>query len=366
MLGLQISVATLLATSAVAETGITALTLEQLEQQQATLNQREPAYVDNLIDASTAEDAAPSATAGTTLAEEESASGYRTLNVGIETRHTRTDTGDTQTRQALNLNTSRQTRDYGNFTLDAHVTRQATNAAAETSPERQEITATLYQNDLLLNDKWQMDNTIGVVRSAQNSLISQSNNVSLPSRTYLGSSSRISDGKTEVRLMHGKKGEVLDNGDITTTEQAVTGLSVTRSIDAQWVVGAQGWQAQGEDAQQHHEATLAVQHTNESSSLQTKAQMLTNEAGSGAWVDTEYQQNRFRHQAGAYALGDGLTWMGDDVADNTQGAYWRMGYTHPRYDTHSSIEWQQRQADAETRDTQELRLNQSQIGRAHV
>ncbi|QQZ28641.1 hypothetical protein HMY34_07680 [Thiothrix subterranea] len=358
IIGLQISMATLYASDTFAATGITALTLEQLEQEQATLIQRTPAYVDNLIDSTTAEDAAPSPTADTTLAEE-SASGYRTLNMGIDTRHTRTDAGDTQTRQALNLDASRQTRDYGTFTLDTQVTQQNTSASTETPPETQEITATLYQNDWLLNDEWQMDNTVGVVRSAQNSLISQSNNLSLPSRTYLGSNSRISNDKTEVRLMHGKKGEVLDNGDITTTEQAVTGLSVTHRLNEQWAVGAQGWQAQDEDAQQHQEATLAVQHTNESGSLQTKAQMLTNEAGSGAWVDTEYQQDRFRHQAGAYALGDGLTWMGDDVADNTQGAYWRMGYTHPRYDTHSSIEWQQRQADAETHDTQELRLNQS-------
>lgn len=358
IIGLQISMATLYASETFAATGITALTLEQLAQQQATLIQRPPVYIDNLIDSNTAEDVAPSSTADTTLAEE-SASGYRTLNIGIDTRHTRTDAGNTQTRQALNLDASRQTHDYGTFTLDTQVTQQHATIPDEAAPETQEITATLYQNDWLLNDEWQMDNTVGVVRSAQNSLISQSNNLSLPSRTYLGSSSRLSDGKTEVRLMHGTKGEVLDNGDIATTEQAVTGLSVTRSLNAQWVIGAQGWQAQGEDAQQHHEATLAVQHTNASGSLQTKAQILTNEAGSGAWVDTEYQQDRFRHQAGAYALGDGLTWMGDDVADNTHGAYWRMGYTHPRYDTHSSIEWQQRQADAETHDTQELRLNQS-------
>ncbi len=56
IVGLKISAATLYVTSAVAETGITSLTLEQLEQQQATLIQRTPTYVDNLIDSSTAED----------------------------------------------------------------------------------------------------------------------------------------------------------------------------------------------------------------------------------------------------------------------------------------------------------------------
>ena len=359
IIGLQISVTALYVNSAAAVAGITALTSEQLEQQQATLIQRTPVYVDNLIDSTTAEDAAPSAITDTSLAEE-SADGYSTLNIGLDTRHSRNDTGDTRTQQTLNLNTSRQTRDYGNFTLDAQVTQQHANTTAETSPATQEITATLYQNDLLLSDEWQMDNTIGVVRSAQNSLVSQSHNLSLPSRTYIGGSSRISNDNTEVRLMQGKKGEVLDNGDLLATEQAVTGLSVTHRINEQWVVGAQGWQADDKNAQQHQEATLALQHTNESGSLQTKAQILTNEVGTGAWVDTEYQKDRFRHQAGAYALGDGLTWMGDELTDNTQGAYWRMGYTHPRYDTHSSIEWQQRHADAnETRDTQELRLNQS-------
>lgn len=193
IIGLQISMATLYASETFAATGITALTLEQLAQQQATLIQRPPVYIDNLIDSNTAEDAAPSSTADTTLAEE-SASGYRTLNIGIDTRHTRTDAGNTQTRQALNLDASRQTHDYGTFTLDTQVTQQHATIPDEAAPETQEITATLYQNDWLLNDEWQMDNTVGVVRSAQNSLISQSNNLSLPSRTYLGSSSRLSDG----------------------------------------------------------------------------------------------------------------------------------------------------------------------------
>lgn len=338
--------------------GVTALTLEQLKQQQAASAVKAPAYVDRLIDPDTAEDAPPSAPVNHGKPAPE-ADGLRTLSIDTDIRHSRNSDGSNQTRQVLDLNASTQTREYGDLSLDAQLSKNQGNDSTSLPGENASYaTATLYQNNYLLNDEWTMDNTVGVVRTYQNAMINQSRNLSLPSRTYLGAASRITNGKTEVRVMSGEKGDLSEISGFTNSNQKVNGVSVTHGVNEQWVVGAQGWQADGDD-KQHQEATLTAQHTSESGKFQNKAQLLRNESATGVWLDTEYRHDRIQQQAGAYTLGDGLTWMGEDMADNSTGAYWRMDYTHPRFNAHSSVDWQKRGKDVETdADSQELRLTE--------
>lgn len=354
VLGLHVSVTLPVLATESTGAGITALTLEQLQQQQATLTQRTPTYIDNLIDANVAEDAAPTAGDERAVAKE-TTEGLRTLNLGLDISHNRNAAGDNATQQTLNLETSLQTRDYGNWMLDAKLsqTQDAHDTTRTTAPQTR---ATLYQYDYLLTEEWTMDNTVGEVRSFQNGLISQSNNLSLPGHTYVGAASRLTNGKTEIRLMSGEKGELMEARELA---QQAHGISVTHGITPQWIVGAQGWQATG-DTGDHQELTAVAQHLSQSGATQTKAQVLSNATASGIWLETEHKHKRFQHQAGLYALGDGLTWMGEAMADNTNGAYWRMGYTHPRYNTHTSLDWQQRKAhDAPQEDHQEIRVSHS-------
>lgn len=336
--------------------GITSLTLEQLEQARMAAANQPPAYIDNLIDPDAAEDAPPTATVNDDKPVAE-ADGLRTLNLDTDIRHSRDSDGNHHSQQVLNLNAASQTRQYGDLTLNAQFSKQ-TGELADPGQNATQAVASLYQNNYLVNDEWTMDNTVGVVQTYQSAIISQSRNLSLPTRTYLGATSRLTNGKTEIRVMSGEKGDLSETSGFLNKHQKVNGLSVTHGINSQWIVGAQGWQAAG-DGKHHQEATLAAQHLSESGNFQSKAQILRNESATGAWVDTEYRRDRVQHQAGAYALGDGLTWMGEEMADNTQGAYWRMDYTHPRFNAHSSLDWQRRGKDADTTaSTQEFRLTE--------
>lgn len=335
--------------------GIKALTPAQAAQQRSQTNPKPAAYVDKLIDSSKAEDTPPSSRFPT-QDHTPQAEGLRSVGVRWEALHSQPQNQASVTQHNLSIDAYRQTREYGDWRLDARLRQQPDlpdTTSSKIQRERTEIT--LEQNQMLLNEDWVMDNTFGKVRSFQNQLIGQAHSVNLPSTAYNGVASRMTDGTTEVRLL---AGQTSAETSLNNTERKLAGASVAHQLNKQWVVGAQGWQAERDDSTTARETTLMAQHTADSGNWQTKGQLLNNAQANGIWLDTSYKQGRMQQRAGAYHLGDGLTWMGQDLADDQQGVYWDMHYTHPRYSSTSAVSLQQRTISTANSNA-ELRLTQS-------
>lgn len=329
--------------------------LAQAKPSQAPTNLNPPtAYVDRLIDPTKAEDAPPAA--ANPPPNRPVPEGLRSVSVTWETLHNRPQGQPGTTAHHFNLDAYRQTRNYGDWTMDARLRQTPRINYAHAHKETAEIT--LQQHNMLLDEKWSMENTLGTVRSHQNALFGQAHQASLPSLGYTGVASRASDGKTELRLMAGRKDKQRAENSNTPHGQ-VLGASAVHQWDATWTIGAQGWHAEHSDGRQRQELALIAQHQDPAGIWESQAQVLQNNHATGIWLGTTHKGQRTQHRAGLYHLGSGLTWMGEDVADDQSGLHWDMSHSQPRYSSYSSAHLQQRRHGQDKRATNELRLTQT-------
>lgn len=352
----------LTASEALVAAPIKAITNEQLEQEQKKLQQAKPVYIDRLIDENVAEDAVPEMLSAPELEPDlQEPQGLRSIELDIGLLRQETYQGRSYDQQDIRLDAFMETLDYGDFRLEMQLSNDSGYSFKEDSDVQASIT--LKQYNYLLNKDWSMDNAAGIVKNFHNRHIRQSGKLSLPSHNYAGIVTRLNNdnSKTEVRLMAGEKGEFSGYHDFKTKQQLVFGAGILRVFNEQWLGGGQIWRAEGDD-RTHNEITLSAEHVNENKNVRSKVQVVGNQSAGGAWFDNEYIHSRYHHQSGIYLLGDGLTWMGEDIPDNSLGAYWRMSFSHPRFTTHSSIDWKKLGANpgaGYNQDSRYLNLSQS-------
>lgn len=324
--------------------GVISLTHEQLQQKMLQAMQNPAgAYVDQLIDGSVAEDTPPEQLPF--VSDEQAGDGLRSWEVQAGFRHTQSKTGANEQLQSLSLGTFQQTPDWGDIRLNAQLNRHT----QDQKQAQQGGHFTLQQRGYVVSDVWTLDNTVGVNHLAQNKLISTSQRVNLPSRAFEGLSSRVYNKDTEVRLMAGEQGELDTVADFKRTAKRIVGVGVAQHLSPEWDAGIQAWQVSDADKQGQQQEFSASLRYRDTQQNEFKLQVLQSEQGQGVWVDGKYNQQRWQHQLGAYHLGEDLTWMGEDVESNVQGAYWRGNYSHPKYQSHTALDWQQQQ-DTQQRD----------------
>src|SRR3546814_416799 len=58
----------------------------------------------------------------------------------------------------------------------------------------------------------------------------------------------------------------------------------------------------------------------------------------GGWVDVASTRGRYRHNYGAYHLGDGLAWGALPINNDVEGGYYRIGYQYARWSWNAGID----------------------------
>ncbi len=311
---------------------------------------REPAYVDNLIDDSLAEDLSP-ADLPPPAADTDS-TGYRSWRLSPEMHYVKTASGHEQ-RTSLGLQLYSQSAGFGDFTLQLHSEwLDSAQDAGGIARRDNGFHFLLQQDNFLLNQDWSMQNAFGINQASHNSLFSRGARLSLPSRTFQGLTSRLYSTDTEIRLAHGEKGQVSDTARFLGSETDMTGLGLTRRLNQDWLLGFQSWQVQQPEGS-HREYALMLDRAGKPGQTRYHLQLLQGGDGQGLELEAGRQFGRATHQFNAYHVDGELAWMGDTIASAGSGAYWRMSYSHPLYQFNTGLDWQQ------SRDGDQLGLRQS-------
>lgn len=327
--------------------GITALTNEEVAAQQAQ-NALPAGYVDQLIDERLAEDEVPveqPVDDADSSPEQAEPLHFWTLSTGAN--YFQDDRQPANFRFNTDLNAGYQTLSYGDFRLQAKLS--AKRDADQTQATERGSYFTLQQDNFALNESWTMESTLGVNQNFQNRLISSSGYVNLASHAFWGGAFRAYSDKTEIRFMVGEKGYLTDLSEFVTEGEKVAGAGIARRLSPHTTIGGQAWFTKTnivsqEEEQIEREFSAFVRYENDENQRSMKLQILSAEGQHGIWADGQFNSGRFNHQAGFYYLDDNLSWMGETVNDNVQGAFWRMTMKHPRFSVNTSLDWQQRDA----------------------
>ncbi|MGB1256272.1 MAG: transporter [Thiolinea sp.] len=309
---------------------------KEKNQQQATQN----AYIDQLIDASVAEDLPPEELES--ISERQQAEGnLRTVFLSSEFRHM--DNGQqSDNRIDLNMQAYWQTIGFGDFTLITKAAEYHENLLTDdVVTQFSDYHLTLQQDGWIVSEDWTMHNTLGVNHNFQNSLISNSSQVSLTPQIFQGWSSYLQSEDTEIRFMAGEKGGLSAVSGFEAGDEKVFGLGVAHHVNDNWTVGSQAWRVEGEGIGAELEYSAFMRHREQGGKYNFKLQALNAKGNTGIWIDGETASNRFRHQWGGYQLAKEVQWMGEVLGGQGKGAYWRTAYSHPRYNSHSSFDWQE-------------------------
>lgn len=325
-------------TMGLATSGIVALTSEELAIQQAQQADQLQTYVDQLIDSEVAADLPPGQLGD---AEIEAYEGnLRSFDITTDWYQQQTSDGQQSHRLSIDFAAFYQSADYGDFNLRTDLGQEKKQYFDYKDTDVSGSNFTLQQRHYLLNEDWTMDNTLGINQSFHNNLLSRSDQVNLSSYTFEGFASRIYSDKTEIRLMAGDKVTLSEADGFEKESGRLLGLGVARHLTDGVTAGMQAWKVDDEiQPELGNEISGFVRYESDAGNKVAKAQVITADGNKGFWLEGKYTLNRFDHQAGFYQLDDGLHWMGEDLAGNSKGAFWRVGYRHPKYSLTTGLNW---------------------------
>jgi len=193
------------------------------------------AYVDQLIDPQTA---------GSELfpgyEDVQEPEGYRSFST--EYRHYQQDLGRAGKfyEDGIILHGQRQTRDYGEFEMLATVRadRPADIAGRDDATGGR---LTLRQYGFAANENWLLDNSLGILRSDADPVLSSSYRVNLPSTLVSGLKNWSRNGRTDFRFSAGKIGTlgVGQIQDFDTTSGTLASMGLSQSLSRNWLVTGQ-------------------------------------------------------------------------------------------------------------------------------
>ena len=258
----------------------------------------------------------------------------------------RTDRGDeTFNEQGLSLGGFWETQDHGTLSLDATLLH-ADRSARDDSPWGG--TATLWQRGLFLPGGWRGDNGLGVQNTALPSLLREQYRFILPSAAYAGVGTDWLNTENDLRLMAGfGRGGVFDGARVVGFDLAdgdVGTVGAQWKWAPQWTGAVSALQTDGRlipdnqggvtlDDLSTRAVLAATGWRNARNGATVSLQSSAGDLGdaTGAWLDAYADRGRYSHRYGAFRLEPGLAWGALPIANDAQGAYYRVAYSHARW-----------------------------------
>jgi len=232
------------------------------------------------------------------------------------------------------LHGQRQTRDYGEFEMLATVRsdRPADIAGREDATGGR---LTLRQYGFAASENWLLDNSLGILRSDADPVLSSSYRVNLPSTLVSGLKNWSRNGRTDVRVSAGKIGTlgVGQIQDFDTTSGTLASMGVSHALSKNWLATGQVIAINdSDDVPDHESGAIAVQYQSPDLRHRYVGHALVDSEGSnGIWLDGDDQLGRWRHRYGIFRLEPELLWSDATITDDQQGLYTRSELRSPRY-----------------------------------
>ena len=287
------------------------------------------AYLDRLID--------PQAEGSTWLADdevEEQPEGMRSFST--EYRHFQQDLDQAgkSYEDGFILHGRRETRDYGEFEMLA-TARYEQPLSGLDEPDNVGGRFTLRQYGFAANDSWLLDNTLGILRSDADPVLSNSYRINLPSTLVAGAKNWSRNGRTDLRLSAGRIG-TLGVGrieDFDTTSGTLASIGASHAMNSNWLATGQLIAINdSEEVPDHESAAVALQfQTDDRRHRYVGHALVDSEGGNGFWLDADDQLGRWRHRYGIFSLDPDLLWSDAPILDDQQGIYTRSELRSPRY-----------------------------------
>ena len=303
-------------------------------------------YVDQLIDPETAAELY----ADELLDGEAEPQGHRFFSIEYQHYQERQDPDDL-TEDGVVLNWQRETLDYGEIHLEASGRKGDNDQQfSDTSGNGRFI---LNQFGFVIDESRVMDNTLGVLRSASDPMITSSFRQNLTSTLLGGGQTRVTrDGLSTLHVSAGRIGR-LDTGqiqgfDFEDGEQY--GIGYSRQLDSSWRAGAHAVNVNGSiNTTDHQSVATAVQYQTPDENNRYIGHVLADSKGQyGVWADGDNRINRWRHRYGLFRMEPELLWSDNEPNNDQQGGYLRSEMTTLRYDFTSGLDLTQTNIDDRT------------------
>lgn len=319
--------------------GGTALAAEALAAEPA-------AYVDRVIAADSLED----------LPSDEDESLDATgppRSLQVQLLMSRTDRGgDTFNEGGLSVSGFRETADLGTFSLDATLLHSD---RAIPGYDPWGGTATLWQRGLYLEGGWRVDSGLGVQNTALPFLLRDQYRFILPSVPFAGISSDWLHTGSNLRVMGGfGRGGVFDgarvvgfdlsDGDVGTLgaqwqwSPQWTGAVGAMATDGRLIPGSDGGVTLDDTRTRSLLAATGWRDARNGATLTVQSSSGDLGDAVGAWVDARADRGRYSHRYGVFRLDPGLAWGALPIANDAQGAYYRIAYSHARWSWNAGLD----------------------------
>jgi hypothetical protein len=280
-------------------------------------------YVDQLIDPSLLAEPVPEAS------QDAAPRGQRFFSVEYQHYQERQDPYEL-TENGVLLDWRRETLNYGEIQVEA------LGRAADSDEPLVDTSGNGYfilnQYGFAIDEDRVMDNTLGLLRSVSDPLISRSFRLNLSSTLMAGAQSRIThDGVSSLYLSAGRIGRLgsgqIQSFDVEGGEQF--GLGYSRQINNRIRAGTHLVHVQGADEIPDHQSLASALQvlSADGAGLYSLHTLVDSEEQYGLWVDGDSRTNRWRHRYGLFRLEPDLLWSDNEPNNDQQGAYLRSDLT---------------------------------------
>lgn len=265
----------------------------------------------------------------------------------------RTERGsETFNEQGLTLSGFRETMDHGTFSLDATLLR------ADRSRDTGDTwggTATLWQRGLFVDGGWRGDNGLGVLNTNVPALMREQYRFLLPSVPFAGISTDWQQAGRQLQLMGSYgRGGVFDGARVVGFERSDGDVA---SLGAQWQ-WAPGWTGAaaalatdgrlvpddlgGVLVQPNRTRALLLANgwrdANNAITLNLQSSGGDPADAMGAWLDGRADRGRHQHRYGLFHLEPELAWGALPIANDAEGAYYRVNYQYARWNWNAGLD----------------------------
>ena len=253
----------------------------------------------------------------------------------LEYQHYREDQKpDDLSENGLVLNWRRETRDYGEFDLEAALREGDHQPFSDSSGSGRFV---LNQYAFALDEKRIMDNTLGVLRSSADPMLTNSFRINLPSTLLGGGQTRVTHSDDSVLYASAGRIGQLDSGqiqgfDFQDGEQYALGYS--RKLNYKWRAGTHLVSVNGaENTDNHQSMVTALQYDDPGTRDRYLAHALVDSNGQyGVWLDGDNRIHDWRYRYGIFRLDPELLWTDSTPVNDQQGVYVRSEMQRLRYD----------------------------------
>ena len=265
--------------------------------------------------------------------DEEQPEGLRSYSVEYRHYQDDMDRGGKSYEDGIILHARRETRDYGEFELLATV-RDARPSDESSFDDSSGGRVTLRQYGFALNKDWLLDNSIGVLRSDVDPVLSSSYRFNLPSTLVSGVKNWSRTAATELRFSAGKIG-TLGNGrieDFDTTSGTLASMGASHALNSNWFLTGNALAlSDDDDIKDHESGALALQYQSADGRHRYVGHtLMDSDAGNAVWLDGDNQIGAWRQRYGVFRMEPDLLWGDANLTDDQQGLYTRSEFRAPR------------------------------------